>query len=47
MKIRLFLLACALTPVLAAPALAQTRTDEQRWRDAQRRFYNERSIYER
>lgn len=44
--IRSSLLALALVSA-AAPAAAQTRADEQRWREAQRRFDQERTIYER
>ena len=41
-------LATAITPLaVAAPAAAQTRADEIRWQEAQRRFENERLIYER
>ncbi|MFN3945429.1 MAG: glycine zipper 2TM domain-containing protein [Allosphingosinicella sp.] len=39
-------LAAAATLGLAAPAAAQSRADQQRWEDAQRRFDRERSIYE-
>ena len=39
--------AIALAPPLAAPAFAQTRADEIRWQQAQRRFENERALYER
>jgi len=49
---RISLLAVALATVVtplavAAPASAQTRADEIRWQQAQRRFDNERLIYER
>jgi len=48
MKHRIILLALVATTALtAAPAAAQTRTDEQRWEQAQRRFEEERAIYER
>ncbi len=41
-------LATAATPLaIAAPAAAQTRGDEIRWEQAQRRFDAERAIYER
>jgi hypothetical protein len=41
-------LATAMTPLaIATPAAAQTRADEIRWQEAQRRFENERLIYER
>ena len=44
----LALAAIAMAPiVLAAPASGQTRADEIRWQQAQRRFDNERLIYER
>ena len=39
-------LATAMAPALAltaAPAAAQTRAEEQRWQEAQRRFDNERN----
>jgi opacity protein-like surface antigen len=53
MKTSLFALALATAPMLAmapaftAPAMAQSRADEVRWQEAQRRFDNERGIYER
>ena len=47
MKIKLLALALAATPMLAAPALAQSRMDEQRWQDAQRRFNAEIDTYTR
>jgi Glycine zipper 2TM domain len=52
MKTSLFALALAMAPALAAvplaaPAAAQSRADEIRWQQAQRRFDNERAIYER
>jgi len=53
MRIRLLALALATAPVLAiapplaAPAFAQSRADEVRWQQAQRRFNNERALYER
>jgi hypothetical protein len=41
-------LATVMTPLaVAAPAAAQTRADEIRWQEAQRRFENERLVYER
>jgi len=43
-------LALSIAPVLAvtaSPAAAQSRADEIRWQEAQRRFDNERAIYER
>ena len=40
-------LATAATPLaVATPAAAQTRADDYRWQQAQRRFDNERAIYE-
>lgn len=51
MKTRLIAMSLALSiaPTLAVstPAAAQTRADEYRWEQAQRRFDNERMIYER
>lgn len=48
MRTSLLALAIAIAPVaVAAPALGQTRADEVRWEQAQRRFENERLIYER
>jgi hypothetical protein len=48
MRTSLFALAIAVAPMLAAvPASGQTRTDEIRWEQAQRRFDTERTIYER
>ena len=50
MRISLLAVALATTMIplgVAAPAAAQTRADEIRWQDAQRRFENERLIYER
>jgi hypothetical protein len=48
MRTSLFAIALAATAAtLAAPATAQTRYEEQRWQEAQRRFDNERTIYER
>jgi hypothetical protein len=50
MKISLLAMAIAtaVTPLaVAAPAAAQSRGDEIRWQDAQRRFESERAIYER
>lgn len=46
MHILAFALAAGATAV-AAPAAAQTRADEQRWEEAQRRFDQERAIYAR
>jgi hypothetical protein len=40
-------LAIASVSALSAPALGQTRADEQRWQQAQRRFDAERVRYER
>ena len=39
--------AIAMAPPLAAPAFAQSRADEFRWQQAQRRFENERMLFER
>jgi len=39
-------LALVMAPAMAAPALAQTRADEARWEQAQRRFSAEQDIYE-
>jgi len=39
--------AIAMAPPLAAPAAAQSRADETRWQQAQRRFESERIVYER
>ena len=47
MKTRLLLIALATATTFTAPAYGQTRAEEDRWRSAQRRFDNERSIYER
>ena len=53
MRTRLLALALAAAPViaiappLAAPAFAQPRAEQIRWEQAQRRFENERAIYER
>jgi len=49
MRISLLALALATAPmaVVATPAAAQSRADQIRWEQAQRRFDNERSIYER
>lgn len=49
MKISLFALALAIAPVAiaAAPAWGQSRVDEARWEQAQRRFAQEQSIFER
>lgn len=51
MKRHLIALGLAIAPAIAltaaAPASAQTRYDEQRWREAQARFDRERDLYER
>ena len=50
MKKTVLALALAVAPVLAlsaTPAAAQTREDQYRWEQAQRRFDAERAIYER
>lgn len=47
MKKITFALALAALPALAAPAMAQTRADQARWDQAQRRFDAERQLYER
>ena len=50
MKRHLIALGLAIAPAIAltaVPAAAQTRYEEQRWQEAQRRFDNERAIYER
>ena len=47
MRIGIFAIALAATTMLATPALAQTRADQVRWEEAQRRFDAERAIYER
>jgi hypothetical protein len=49
MRTGLLALALTLAPmaVVATPASAQSRADEIRWQEAQRRFDNERAIYER
>jgi hypothetical protein len=52
MRTRLLALALATTTLgvaspLAAPAFAQTRADDVRWEQAQRRFETERQIFER
>jgi hypothetical protein len=51
MKTSLYALTLALAPALAAvampaPAAAQTREDQYRWEQAQRRFDSERAIYD-
>ena len=46
MKTSVLMLAIAMT-ASAVPAAAQTRSDEARWHEAQRRFETERDIYER
>jgi hypothetical protein len=45
--ISLLAIAMAAAPMLAAPAVAQTRAEQVRWDQAQRRFENERAIYQR
>lgn len=48
MKTSLFLLlAAAALPAVAAPAAAQTRAEQARWDDAQRRYDEETRIYQR
>ena len=47
MKTSLFALALVLAPAVSAPALAQSRADESRWRAAQQRYDAERATYER
>ena len=48
MRTSLLALAIAVAPMLAAvPASGQTRADEIRWEQAQRRFDTERAIFER
>ena len=47
MRTTLIALALASTVVVAVPAAAQSRADEARWEQAQRRFEAEREIYER
>jgi hypothetical protein len=47
MRTSLLVLALALLPAIATPALAQTRAEEQRWASAQRRYDSETSIYQR
>lgn len=47
LKTSLLALAVAVTGVAATPALAQSRADQARWDQAQRRFDSERDIYER
>ena len=49
MRTSLFALAftIAMAPALAVPASGQTRADEIRWEQAQRRFDTERTIFER
>ena len=42
-----FILALALLPALAAPALAQTASEQGRWDDAQARYRAETDRYER
>lgn len=44
---RLYLgIALAIAPVVAAPAVAQSRSDEQRWADAQARYRAETDLYQ-
>ena len=47
MRTGLFALALVAASALTAPAWAQSRADEARWEQAQRRFEAERDIYER
>lgn len=47
MKTGWILMGLATAAVLSTPASAQTRYEEQRWEEAQRRFDAERDIYER
>lgn len=47
MRTSLIALALASTVAVAVPAAAQTRADQARWEQAQRRFDAEREIYER
>ena len=49
MRTGLLALALAVAPMalIATPATAQSRADQIRWEQAQRRFDNERAIYER
>jgi hypothetical protein len=47
MKTSLLVLALVMAPALAAPAMAQTRADEQRWEAAQQRFDAEIEAYRR
>lgn len=48
MRTRLIALAALATlPALAAPAIAQTRAEQSRWDQAQRRFDAEQDLYER
>lgn len=47
MRKSLFALAIAVAPLFAIPASGQTRADEIRWEQAQRRFDTERTIFER
>lgn len=48
MKTRVLILAAAAAmPIVAAPAMAQTYSEQQRWDAAQRRYDNETRIYQR
>ena len=47
MRTSLIALAIAALPALATTAIAQSPGDRARWEQAQRRFDNERAIYER
>jgi Glycine zipper 2TM domain len=47
MRTSLIALAVAIAPMFAAPALAQTRAEQYRWEQAQRRFDAEQAIYQR
>lgn len=47
MRTKLILIALATLPALAAPAYGQSRADEQRWEEAQRRFDAEVAAFQR
>jgi hypothetical protein len=47
MRTSLIALALATLPALSAPALGQTRAEEQRWQSAQRRYDAETALFER
>jgi len=47
MKTAAMILALAVAGACAAPAAAQSRSEQARWAQAQRRFDNERAIYQR